>query len=99
MLRVRRYLGVAVLAAWLAIAGAVGTAAGAGAESQAPAVIIIDSSGSMAAKMPDGRTKLDAARAVVAATIEKWPAGGQLAAIAYGHRRKSDCSDIETILE
>lgn len=69
------------------------------AEEPLPTVLIIDSSGSMAGKVPDGRIKLDAARAVVSEVLQKWPAGGQLAVVAYGHRRQSDCADIETLVE
>ncbi|WP_181257278.1 VWA domain-containing protein [Pseudaminobacter soli (ex Li et al. 2025)] len=69
------------------------------ADQPAPSVIILDASGSMAAREPDGDTKLDAARRVVTETLAKWPAGGELALIAYGHRRKSDCADIETLVE
>lgn len=69
------------------------------AETPAPTVLIFDSSGSMAAEEPDGRSKLDAARSVVGKVLKQWPADGQLALIAYGHRRKNDCADIETVLE
>ncbi len=65
----------------------------------APAVMILDASGSMAAREPDGETKLDAARKIVADTIGTWPTGGRLALMAYGHRRKADCADIETLVE
>lgn len=68
------------------------------AETPAPAVLIFDSSGSMAAKAPDGTVKLDAARRIVADTLVKWPAEAELAVIAYGHRRTSDCADIETLI-
>ena len=44
-------------------------------------------------------SKLDAARTVVAEALESWPAGKDLAVIAYGHRRQGDCADIETIVE
>ncbi len=64
----------------------------------APAALIIDSSGSMAAREPDGRVKLDAARAVVEDALKAWPAERRLAVVAYGHRRQSDCADIETIV-
>lgn len=69
------------------------------AETPAPAVLIFDSSGSMAAKEPDGTVKLDAARKVIADTLRTWPADGEIALIAYGHRRKSDCADIETLID
>lgn len=68
------------------------------AAAPAPAVLVFDSSGSMAARLPDGRTKLDAARAIVVETLASWPTGGELGVIAYGHRRQADCDDIETIL-
>lgn len=68
------------------------------ADEPAPAVLVIDSSGSMTARLPDGRIKLDAARDVISSTLESWPKGGEVAVVAYGHRRKSDCADIETIV-
>ncbi len=64
----------------------------------APSVLIFDSSGSMAAAEKGGRTKLDVARSIVADTLKKWPSTSQVAVTAYGHRRKADCADIETIL-
>lgn len=69
------------------------------ADTPAPAVLIFDSSGSMAAKEPDGATKLEAARRIVVDTLKAWPNGGDIALIAYGHRRKSDCADIETLID
>src|SRR6185312_16897192 len=69
----------------------------ASANDVSPSVLIVDSSGSMAARLPDGRIKLDAARAVIKETLANWPEGGQLAVVAYGHRRQSDCADIETL--
>jgi Ca-activated chloride channel family protein len=62
-----------------------------------PSVLIVDSSGSMSARLPDGRIKLDAARMVIKETLANWPEGGQLAVVAYGHRRQGDCADIETL--
>ncbi len=75
------------------------TLASASAKEPVPVVLIFDSSGSMAAKLPDGRSKIEAARTIVADTLNKWPTDGKLALVAYGHRRKNDCSDIETILK
>jgi len=82
----------------LLLVAASGVPAGAADAPPAPAVIVFDSSGSMAAHLPDGRSKLDAARAIVADTVASWPTGGELGVIAYGHRRKNDCTDIETVL-
>lgn len=60
-------------------------------------VLIIDSSGSMAASLA-GRTRLDAARDAILAEVRAWPADRDLALVAYGHRRARDCRDIETVL-
>jgi Ca-activated chloride channel family protein len=60
-------------------------------------VLIIDSSGSMAATLA-GRTRLDAARDAILAGVRAWPADRDLALVAYGHRRARDCRDIETVL-
>jgi Ca-activated chloride channel homolog len=62
-----------------------------------PIVLIIDSSGSMAADL-DGRPRLDVAREVIAAEVGAWVAGAPLGVVAYGHRRAGDCADIETLL-
>lgn len=59
-------------------------------------VIILDSSGSMAAAL-EGETRLDKARAVVARQIKDWPPNRPIALVAYGHRRAGDCADIETL--
>lgn len=61
-----------------------------------PTVVILDSSGSMAAAL-EGETRLDKARAVVARQIAAWPPNRPVALVAYGHRRAGDCADIETL--
>lgn len=68
------------------------------AENPPATVIIVDSSGSMAAREPDGRVRLDVARETIVEALGAWPAGGELAVVAYGHRRTGDCSDIETMV-
>ena len=72
-------------------------AAGAMADSPAPTVIVVDSSGSMAAQL-DGEARLDTARHALADLLEKWPADAPVGVIAYGHRRASDCKDIEELV-
>ncbi|MCC6918951.1 MAG: VWA domain-containing protein [Alphaproteobacteria bacterium] len=62
-----------------------------------PVVLVVDSSGSMAARM-GAATKLDAARTAIDAMFAGWPEGTPLAVVAYGHRRTADCKDIETIV-
>lgn len=60
------------------------------------ALLVLDASGSMWGKVA-GTTKIEAARTAVAAMLDAWPAGTQLGLIAYGHRRKGDCGDIELL--
>lgn len=61
-----------------------------------PTVIVVDSSGSMAASL-GGAVKLDAARQVLGELLGRWPADAPLALMAYGHRRTGDCGDIEVL--
>ena len=87
---------VLVLAATLALASYVLPVRA--AESATAGVIIVDSSGSMAAQEADGRVRLDAAREAIVEAVSTWPARSELAVVAYGHRRTGDCNDIETIV-
>lgn len=47
----------------------------------------------------DGTSKVEIAREVMADLINEWNESINLELIAYGHRRKGDCSDIETLIE
>lgn len=60
------------------------------------AMLVLDASGSMWGKVA-GMTKIDAARTAVSSMLEAWPAGTRLGLMAYGHRRKGDCADIELL--
>lgn len=61
-----------------------------------PVVLVLDASGSMAT--PLGReSRLDAARRVVLDTLTLFSAKRPAGLVAYGHRRKDDCTDIETL--
>jgi Ca-activated chloride channel family protein len=61
-----------------------------------PSVLIIDSSGSMAARLGN-ETRLDAARMILLNEVAGWKTDASLALVAYGHRRAGDCGDIETL--
>lgn len=61
-----------------------------------PVVVVLDASGSMAASLGE-ETRLDAARRILLDTLALFPADRPVALVAYGHRRKSDCRDIETL--
>ena len=58
--------------------------------------LIVDASGSMAARM-EGRSKMDIAKDVLVGLVNDLPADAQVAVSAYGHRRKDDCADIEAL--
>ncbi len=61
-------------------------------------IVVFDASGSMWGQV-GGVAKIDIARQVFADLLAGWPADRQLGIMAYGHRRKGDCADIELILE
>lgn len=86
------------LLALLALTLAIGLRpAQAGAADQgARVMLVLDASGSMWGKVGDV-TKIEAARRMVRTFLKGWPAEDQLGLIAYGHRRKGDCGDIEII--
>ncbi len=60
-------------------------------------LFIMDSSGSMKAKA-GGKTKMDAAKEVVIELIGELSAGVQAGLMAYGHRQKNDCNDVELLI-
>jgi len=60
-------------------------------------LIILDASGSMWGFV-DGEHKIDIAREVVSDLVRKLPENMELGLVAYGHRRKGDCADIELLI-
>jgi Ca-activated chloride channel family protein len=94
MIRARAGLAARVAALMLGLLVATAVSSAMARESF---VLIIDSSGSMAASLA-GRTRLDAARDAILAEVRAWPDDRDLALVAYGHRRARDCRDIETVL-
>jgi Ca-activated chloride channel family protein len=61
------------------------------------AILILDASGSMWGQV-DGQTKISAARKAVDSILSKWKTTDRLGLIAYGHRTKGDCRDIELVV-
>jgi hypothetical protein len=84
----------ALLASALVLATASATAAD---PKQPRTIIVMDGSGSMWGQI-EGRPKLEIARETVADVVGKLPANQTLGLIAYGHRRKGDCKDIELMV-
>jgi Ca-activated chloride channel family protein len=61
------------------------------------AILILDASGSMWGQV-EGQTKISAARRAVDSILSKWKANDRLGLMAYGHRTKGDCKDIELVV-
>ncbi len=85
-----RYFISLLLAGWLSASS--GYAAEAG-----KIMLVLDASGSMWEQI-DGKSKIEIARSTIAELVNHWPAEQQLGLMAYGHRRKGDCNDIETLI-
>jgi Ca-activated chloride channel family protein len=62
----------------------------------ADTVLILDVSGSMWG-LVGGQSKISAARSAARTFVKSFPPAGRLGLMAYGHRRKADCADIELI--
>ena len=62
-------------------------------------MFILDASGSMWGRLADRQSKITAARKVLGGLVATLPNTISAGLIAYGHRRKGDCSDIEVIQE
>lgn len=60
------------------------------------AMIVLDASGSMWAPV-GGRARIEVAREALAELLKGWDPRVEVGLMAYGHRRKNDCSDIEVL--
>lgn len=60
-------------------------------------LFILDASGSMWQKL-EGEFKISTAKTVLQKLVDGLPSDTRAGLIAYGHNRKSDCKDIETLL-
>lgn len=88
----RRHLPHILVATALAIpSGAAAQEAPAGR-----AMLVLDGSGSMWGQI-GGRPKIEIAREAVDRMLADWPDGREIGLMAYGHRRESDCGDIEML--
>lgn len=89
-----------MLAAVSTMALAANAAAQDGQEGKDPGavMVVLDASGSMWGQV-DGLTKIEIARSTLSTTLEDFSPDTELGLIAYGHRRKGDCGDIETLVE
>lgn len=62
-----------------------------------PIIFIYDASGSMWGQM-QGKTKMEIATEVLSTSVNKLPANQNVGLVAYGHRQKGDCKDVETLV-
>ena len=62
------------------------------------AIIILDASGSMWAQI-NGKARIDIARETLKDVLAGVPDTLELGFMAYGHRSKGDCNDIETLVQ
>ncbi len=64
---------------------------------EASVIFILDGSGSMWEQI-EGRTKIEIAREVIYDILKSLDADENIGLVVYGHRRKGDCNDIETLI-
>jgi Mg-chelatase subunit ChlD len=70
-------------------------------QAQKSTLLVLDASGSMNARLPDGQTRIDAARKAVADLVARMDAGTRLALRAYGHQsatQQKDCKDTALLV-
>jgi Ca-activated chloride channel family protein len=60
-------------------------------------IIVLDASGSMWGQI-DGKPKLEIARETLRSVLQSLPPDTELGLMAYGHREKGSCTDIELVV-
>jgi Ca-activated chloride channel family protein len=66
-------------------------------EVPSPIIFIYDASGSMWGQI-EGKTKMEIASSVLSTTINNFAENQKIGLVAYGHRKKGDCRDVEILL-
>src|SRR5262245_54364026 len=90
-----------IAAVALALAGHAREDEAARAEPGRSAAIVLDASGSMNTKLPEGPTRMEAAKAAVADLVGKFSPDTRLALRVYGHQsapQKKDCKDSALVV-
>ncbi|MEZ4795234.1 MAG: VWA domain-containing protein [Flavobacteriaceae bacterium] len=64
---------------------------------EAPIIFIYDASGSMWGAM-DGKTKMEIAKEVLNSSVDRLGKDQKVGLVAYGHRKKGDCKDVEFLV-
>ena len=68
------------------------------AEEGSRVILVLDASGSMWGQI-DGKSKMEIAKDVVGRVVGTWKPENELGLVAYGHREKGSCEDIEVLRE
>lgn len=66
-------------------------------EVPSPIIFIYDASGSMWGQL-EGKTKMEIASSVLSTSINDFAENQKISLVAYGHRKKGDCRDVETLV-
>lgn len=66
-------------------------------EQSGKTILVLDASGSMWGQI-NGISKIEIAQSVIGKLLKDLPDDQELGLTAYGHNRKGDCSDIETLV-
>ncbi|MCG6657929.1 VWA domain-containing protein [Halomonas campisalis] len=61
-------------------------------------VVVFDASGSMWARLEDDKSRIEVAREVMDEFAESRDSSVPFGLVAYGHSRRGDCGDIETVM-
>ena len=67
-------------------------------KSLSPIIFIYDASGSMWGQL-QGKTKMDIASNVLSSSVNNLPDEQKIGFVAYGHRKKGDCEDVEFLVD
>jgi Ca-activated chloride channel homolog len=68
------------------------------AEEGARVILVLDASGSMWGQI-GGKPKMQIAKEVVGKVIANWKEADEIGLVAYGHRQKGSCDDIQVLIE
>lgn len=84
---------------WLAVNFAGAAAQAQDAPDSPAATIVLDGSGSMAGWLDGAKaSKIDMARAALDPLLAKLPPTSRVGLVAFGHRRKGNCGDVEALV-
>lgn len=96
MSSLRRILAVlAILSLFAPVGAQEGQTTGSGTKGRV--MIVLDASGSMLGEV-DGQQKIAIARKALSDLLTDWDPAVEVGLIAYGHRSKGDCADIEVVV-